>query len=201
MKRILTSILTAVLLVTAGGLTTGAAASEQSPSPERIAGYTKSEFVTAASKLGVSPAMASTSWGNTDLMARIPISGATSGGRETNTKTMVATLATASYSGTCTNTWTNIFGGVLAQFRVYKSWTADGATIQSATTTIGTSEGWGWSFNGINISQDYYIYAYENYRGIHVADRQGRWTWGSDGDATNLFVKFESLLSGNYRCS
>jgi hypothetical protein len=168
---------------------------------QTVSGYTKAEFVSAATALGANEANASAAWGNEQAMAQFPVSSTISGGGTASNFAASRSLsASGPYSGSCSKDFKNLFGGVIAKITVTKTYNVSGNAVVPVNSSYSTQDGFGWAFQIINQSQDYFTAANGDAKGSHTTQRQGRWSSGVQGDQKNLSASVTAYAWSPYKC-
>jgi hypothetical protein len=203
------SLLTAILLMLTG-LTIPP---HNARASDTIAGWTESQFITAAAANGVPRAAAVAAWGDRDAMAQIPVTSGThaEGSRSNAMPTLITQrsllVTRASTTGGSGSTWAsclrytkNLFGSVIKQLRVQTNYSYTGTTVTSWNTRVYPTTGFGWSYSGVVASNDYYSAVGSSTRAHHSSYRMGKFD-GDLGGASNIWVTTTVYAPAGYACS
>lgn len=169
-----------------------------------IDGITKSEFIAAADEFGWATA-AEEAWGDLDAMSEIPFGSTLEKAPvriEAGAKTLSVTAAAArrTLSGTCTKTVKNYIGNNIMVLKVSKSWQTDGSRVWPLSSSYTTEEAWGWYFDGLVGSQQYYATNFPN-NFMHISKYQAKFTHFMPPPESRSIWASVNGHTTNYGCS
>lgn len=174
--------------------TLGAASSASDAPAEEIAGFTESEFVSAAIAAHVPREVAEAAWGDEQAMLHVPVTVAVRPGNSP----AESSRAAANYTGVCYREGRNILNQILWKLSITKKWQVNStvANVIPKSVGVGTTLSWGWSYQGLVNHSDHYSGS------SHVSTRTGNFLNSFPDDYTQtVTVSIRANKNGTYVCS